>query len=101
MPCYIIGHNSEGNTFLCGRLGPHCRGSKCGDIGENLCDFPVSNGKTCDMAICHSHSFEVAPNMHYCPAHTAMWREFRESGGVRRELENVVPYKQQDKGNDQ
>jgi len=23
-----------------------------------------------------------------------MWREFRESGGVKRELENVVPYKE-------
>lgn len=29
---------------------------------------------------------------------TLMWREFRESGGVTRELTNVVPYKQTPKG---
>lgn len=96
MPCYIIEQKPEGNTFLCGRLGPHCMDSGCADVGEYLCDFPVSNGKTCDMVICHGHAFEVAPEMHYCPAHTTMWREFKESGGVKRELENVVPYKTQE-----
>lgn len=46
------------------------------------------------MPLCHGHAFEVAPNMHYCPGHELMWREFKESGGVRAELENVVPFKE-------
>lgn len=93
MPCYQIDLDEGGKMFLCGDLGPHCGDSRCADVSENLCDFPVSDGKICDMPLCHRHSFEVAPNMHYCPAHTTMWREFKESGGVQRELENVVPYK--------
>ena len=93
MPCYQIHMEGGGKAFLCGDLGPHCGDSQCADVGENLCDYPVGDSRTCDMPICHGHSFEVAPNMHYCPAHTTMWREFKESGGVRRELENVVPYK--------
>lgn len=82
-----------GKGFLCGDLGPHCGDSNCGDVGEYLCDFPVSDGKTCDMPVCHGHAFEVSPGLHYCPGHTTMWREFRAAGGVERELANVVPFK--------
>lgn len=38
-------------------------------------------------------TWELAPNIHYCPGHALLWREFRDSGGVKQELENVVPYK--------
>jgi hypothetical protein len=94
MTCYSIHLKGGGRGVLCGDLGPHCSDSRCADVSENLCDFPVSNGKTCDAPLCHAHSFEVAPNLHYCPGHALMWREFRGSGGVKRELENVVPYKE-------
>ena len=92
MPLYIIPMKDGGEMFLCGKLGPHCADSGCADVAANLCDYPVSDGRTCDMPLCRSHSFEAAPNVHYCPGHTVLWREFRESGGVKRELENVVPY---------
>lgn len=45
------------------------------------------------MPLCHGHALEVAPEIHYCPGHALMWREFKEGGGVKQELENVVPYK--------
>lgn len=93
MPCYQVQLKDGSKGFLCGDLGPHCGDHRCSDVGENLCDFPVSDGKTCDLVICHAHSFEVAPDMHYCPAHTVMWLEFKEGGGVKKELENVVPFK--------
>lgn len=93
MPCYTIHLKDGGHAFICGNLGPHCSDANCGDVGSFLCDFPVSDGKTCDAYICRSHAFEVAPGIHYCPGHTLMWREFCENGGVKRELENVVPYK--------
>lgn len=79
--------------FICGDLGPHCRAEGCADASDNLCDYPVGEGRTCDMPLCDLHSYEVAPNMHYCPAHQAMWQTFKDSGGVKQELENVVPFK--------
>lgn len=92
MPCYIA---KDGDTaiFICGNLGDHCGDVNCADVSGYLCDYPVGDGKTCDMPLCHKHAFEAAPEIHYCPAHALMWMEFRDSGGVRRELENVVPFK--------
>lgn len=93
MSCYTIHLPNGGFGFLCGRFGPHCGDANCGDVGTFLCDFPVADGKTCDMALCDMHAFEAAPEIHYCPGHVLLWREFRESDGVKRELENVTPFK--------
>ena len=76
--------------FLCGDLGSHC--GACASVGDFLCDFPVGDGKTCDMPLCEGHANEVAPNIHYCPGHMVLWKRFLNAGGVQRELENVVPY---------
>ncbi len=94
MPCYTINLEGGGKAFLCGDLGDHCADSNCGDVSGYLCDYPVGNDKTCDAPLCHGHAFEVAPNIHYCPGHTTLWREFKESGGVIRVLENVIPFKE-------
>ncbi len=94
MTCYRIHLEGGGLGFLCGEFGPHCGDSNCMDIGTYLCDYPVGDDKTCDMPLCHGHAFEAAPEIHYCPGHALMWREFRASGGVKRELENVVPFKE-------
>ncbi|CAP44746.1 hypothetical protein [Bordetella petrii] len=93
MPCYTGLTSSGDKFFLCGKLGPHCAAEKCGDVGTNLCDYPVGEGKTCDLPLCDSHAYEVAPNVHYCPGHLVLWQEFRASGRDQRELENVVPFK--------
>lgn len=91
MPCYVIyDENRNLVGHICGKLGQHC--ADCGDVGVSLCDFPVGNGKTCDRAICDFHAHEVAPNVHYCNAHHAEWMAFRDAGGVKRELESVVPF---------
>lgn len=93
MPCYIE-HDKDGNTvFLCGKLGPHCAAEKCAASTQYLCDYPVGDGRTCDLPLCASHAYEVAPNVHYCPGHLTLWKAFKDSGGVKLELENVVPYK--------
>lgn len=91
MACYVIyDKDRRPSGHICGDLGPHC--ADCSDVGANLCDFPVGEGKTCDRTLCTYHSKQVAPNVDYCPAHHAEWQAFRESGGVRRELENVTPF---------
>lgn len=92
MPCYIERGDDGDRMFLCGHLGPHC--SACASVSGYLCDYPVGEGKTCDLPLCDSHAYEVAPNLHYCPGHLILWKEFRDSGGVRAALESVVPYKE-------
>lgn len=91
MPCYH-GYDKRGNFFhICGSLGPHC--AECADVAENLCDYPVGKNKTCDRKLCGQHSNEVAPDIHYCTAHFKHWIKFEQEGGVKRVLENIVPFK--------
>jgi hypothetical protein len=91
MTCYSLkDENGKHIGFLHGRLGPHCQ---CGDVAEVLCDFPVGRGKICDKKLCGHCSHLIGPDLHYCHAHHTEWREFRDSGGVVRELENVEPFK--------
>lgn len=82
MACYSGFTKNGQRFFLCGDLGQYCSDHRCMDVGTKLCDFPVSDGKTCDMPICDSHAFEAAPNIHYCPGHTAMWREIVDAEGI-------------------
>lgn len=91
MPCYLERMPGGGSAIVCGKLGPHCAAG-CGASTGFLCDYPVGDGKTCDLPLCASHAYEVAPNVHYCPGHLTLWQEFRRCGGVERELTNVVPY---------
>ena len=94
MPCYIDRMKDGGTMFMCGNLGPHCAAERCGALGVNLCDYPVGDDRTCDLPLCDSHAYEVAPNVHYCPGHLVLWKEFRDSGREKKELENVVPFRQ-------
>ena len=94
MPCYIERMKDGGTMFMCGNLGPHCAAEKCSALGVNLCDYPVGDDRTCDLPLCDSHAYEVAPNVHYCPGHLVLWKEFRDSGREKKELENVVPFRQ-------
>lgn len=58
---------------------PHCA---CGAAADILCDFPVAEGKTCDVAICDDFcAHAIGHDIHYCPPHHAMWLEWRESHG--------------------
>ena len=90
MPCYTK-KTEEGVFFLCGEFGPMC--ADCAWTGDILCDYPVGEGLTCDRAICESHATEIAPELHYCAAHLAMWQAFLATGGVKNKLENLVPFR--------
>lgn len=94
MTCYILRKDGNHVGFICGDFGEPCR--ECGSVADYLCDYPVGEGKTCDRPICVDHAAEVGPEIHYCHGHQAEWLAFKESGGVERELQNVVPYRSKD-----
>lgn len=91
MPCYPL-HDKDGRVtgHICGDLGPHC--AICGAVTGYQCDYPVGEGKTCDRRLCNRHAAEIAPEIHYCPGHLQEWNAFKEAGGVKAELDNVIPY---------
>lgn len=93
MPCYVIYDKERRATgHICGDLGPHC--GECGDLGAYLCDYPVGQDKTCDRLLCGFHAQLIAPELHYCEPHAAEFKAFRDAGGVRQVLENVIPFKE-------
>lgn len=83
--------SAGGKMFITGDFGPHC--ADCMALGEFLCDYPVGEGSTCDRPICDVHASEIAPDIHYCQGHMKLWEEFRDGGGVDKNLRNVVAFK--------
>lgn len=90
MPCYRLKMPNGAFALLHGRLGTHC---SCGGVTEILCDYPVGNGKTCDRKLCGDCSHLIGPDLYYCDDHHKAWREYREAGGLARDLANVEPFK--------
>ena len=92
MPCYTRTKDGA-KQHICGKFGEHCQDSRCAWVSDFLCDYPVGNDKSCDRSLCTDHAYEVAPDTHYCGPHYEQWKEFRDGGGVKSVLENVVPFK--------
>lgn len=69
----ISGRPGDGPVFMCGsgvEVVPVCR---CGVESSYLCDFPVGNGKTCDMNLCDDCARVVGPDKHLCDIHWHMF----------------------------
>ncbi len=77
------------NIFMKGDLGPHC--TECAAPGNNLCDYPVGNDKTCDRPLCDEHARLAASDTHYCRDHWIMWNEYLASERGYDVLANVTP----------
>ncbi len=90
MPCYSLRKDGKTIGHICGNFGEHC--AECGAIADNLCDYPVGKGKTCDRAICEEHSSPIGVDIHYCPHHSNEWKKWKESGGEAKELKNVCHF---------
>jgi hypothetical protein len=61
-----------------GKQEPICA---CGYVAEILCDWPMGDGKTCDLPLCPSCAHEIGEDKHTCEIH---WHEFKQRTGVRR-----------------
>jgi len=93
MSCAIIKGESDNIIIMCGSFGSTpCR--DCNIEAEFLCDYPVGEDKTCDAPLCIDHAFEVAPGIHYCKSHYDEFKKFEGNGGIKKYLENIVPYRQ-------
>lgn len=66
----------DGHSIIHGKGIQPC--SECSFIADSLCDFPIGEGKTCDMALCDDHAHPIGPDRHLCPIHAAM---FNREGG--------------------
>ena len=76
-------------VFINGDLGAHC--TECLGVGDNLCDYPVGDAKTCDRPLCDEHAHGVAGDTHYCRDHFIMWRDYLASQRGYDVLDNVTP----------
>ena len=52
--------------FVCGEGIQPCH--VCGAAADFLCDYPIGNGKTCDLPLCNEHRQHIGI-YDYCPAH--------------------------------
>ena len=98
MTCNITKTRDGEKLFMCGEKMLQldvC--ADCRYVADILCDYPVGDGLTCDRNLCADCAVEVAPNLHYCKPHFEMWKQFKESGGVRDVLQNVVPFSRLDR----
>lgn len=81
-----------GLLFMCGRENNerHCL---CGDFGDYLCDYPVGEGKTCDVPMCERDRHSVAPEIDYCNTHYPEWEAFKKTGAPLKHFERVIPFR--------
>jgi hypothetical protein len=62
------GHTIKG--WICGDGIRAC--AFCGKEAEFLCDFPIGDGRTCDLPLCKEHKThraDVGLDVDYCPHH--------------------------------
>lgn len=58
--------------FICGSGVEPCR--FCGIVADKLCDAPVGNGKTCDIALCEKCATNIGPETDLCPTHVILMK---------------------------
>src|SRR3546814_12061600 len=64
-------------VFVHGDLGKHC--TECAAPSDNLCDYPVGDGKPCDRQLCAVHLPEGAHDTPSCLCHLAMRDDYPAS----------------------
>lgn len=72
MPCHHVKLPGGVGAIVCMDRRP-AKKQKCAACGELahvvLCDFPVAEGKTCDVRVCRQCAAHQEPDTDYCPQH--------------------------------
>lgn len=61
---------TEQNWFVCGQGVLAC--DFCGQVADFRCDYPIGEGRTCDLPLCREHKThrpDVGVDIDYCPHH--------------------------------
>jgi hypothetical protein len=56
--------------FMCGKGLVSC--AFCGHLAEYYCDYPIGDGRTCDLPLCKEHKKhrpDIGVDIDYCPHH--------------------------------
>lgn len=67
-----------GPIWMCGDGPGGTTCSRCPELSERLCDYPLGNGETCDLPLCDGCAVEQLPatesaeSIDYCPQHALM-----------------------------
>ena len=61
----------EGMSFLCGRIFEQAPFCPCGHTAEMLCDYPMGEGRTCDLPVCWCCSKHLGEEQDLCLIHFA------------------------------
>ena len=67
---------SKSVYFICGKDIQVC--NFCGSISEYFCDFPIGDGRTCDLPICKDHKRhreDIGVDIDFCPHHWVYSKE--------------------------
>jgi hypothetical protein len=57
--------------FVCGDGVIPCK--SCGQISKYLCDYPIGNGKTCDIELCEDCKVTIG-KFDFCPVHALQFK---------------------------
>ena len=69
MVCEITRDKSGTVTKIsCSRGPKRCRW--CGKLSTKLCDFLLTNGRTCYQAMCDDHAQNRGVQIDFCPNHS-------------------------------
>jgi len=74
MTCKVV-QTGDITAIVCSRGASQKRYkcSVCGQPATLLCDWKIGNGKTCDVPVCHEHTYRPAPGKDLCWAHSNEW----------------------------
>jgi hypothetical protein len=72
----------DGHTFtVCGMRRSRQRCKDCSNTATKLCDYPLSDGKTCSRPMCDHHAATVGEGLDYCLPHSLIGKTLRVKSG--------------------
>lgn len=86
MPCERVKLPTGETAIVCSRSKTkRCKAEGCTQPMQRLCDWKVSEAKTCDKPLCAFHAYE--PPGHegkdLCPEHAREWKRRLTAKGAR------------------
>ena len=59
--------------WICGGGAPE-KICACGFVADFLCDYPMGDGKTCDVQLCSTCAKQIGEDKHLCEIHWHEWK---------------------------